>query len=228
MTDRNPQIGLVIGLLAVVALPAAVQIYRAVTPRLAVGPEALIAAAREVDAFWAANFARQFPDAWGRYRTPRLSFDDLEQNVRARNDDYAGYYVNDSQSIHVDLNRDRREGYLLLVLAHEYGHHVQNLSGQHSRFSRQELWSGGETGRRLGVRYELQAECLAGVWAHYAVQRGRLISHRDVENWRGLNFFAGESDTHGSGAQRLRWFNAGFEGGRASGCDTFSPDWDKL
>ena len=228
MRDNNPMIGLVVAVLAVIVLPASVQIYRALTPRLALGPEQLIEAAREVDRFWENNFSAQFPDAWSGYRTPKLSFDDLEKNLRARNDDYAGYYVNDSEAIHVDLNRDRREGYLLLVLAHEYGHHVQNLSGQRRRVSVKELWSGGEEARRLGVRYELQAECLAGVWAHHAIRRGRLIARRDVERWRGRNFFSGDSDTHGSGRQRLRWFNAGFKSGAAKDCDTYEPDWAAL
>ena len=114
------------------------------------------------------------------------------------------------------------------MLAHEYGHHVQNLSGQRRRLSQLEMWSGREEARRLGVRYELQAECLAGVWAHYAAPEGRLITRRDVDSWRRLNFFAGHSDTHGSGPQRLRWFNAGYESGQAAACDSFAPSWESL
>lgn len=228
MSDANPRIGLIAAFLAVIALPVAVQLYRAMTPRLAVGPDELVAAAQRIDQFWADNFRDQFPDAWTGYSTPALSFDDIEENDAARNDGYAGFYRNGPQSIHVDLDRDRGEGYLLLVLAHEYGHHVQNLSGQRRVRDASDLWLGDENSRRLGVRYELQAECLAGVWAHYAAPRGEVIDRRDVENWRSLSFFGGDSDTHGSARQRLRWFNAGYERGAAGACDTFEVVWESL
>lgn len=228
MSDRNPMIGLLAAGLALVMLPAGVQLYRSVTPRLALGPDELVAAAAEVDAFWADNFKTQFPDAWGGYRTPKLSFDDVATDTRAAGDDYAGYYVNDAQSIHVDLDRNRAHGYLLLVLAHEYGHHVQNLSGQRRSRDIADLWAGGAEGKRIGVRYELQAECLAGVWAHFAAPDGALISRRDVDSWRNRSLLGGDSETHGTAKQRLKWFNVGYESGQARACDTFAPGWESL
>lgn len=227
-SEQSAQIGLIGALVTVVALPIAVTAYRMLAPPAAMGPDALIEAAQEVDAFWARNFRDQFPNAWSSYETPAIRFDDIRENRQAADDGYAGYYINDAKSIHVDLDRDRSDGYLLLVLAHEFGHHVQNLSGAARQRSVAELWSSNRGARQIGVRYELQAECLAGVWAHHAAPEGRLISERDVNNWRQLNFFGGDIPTHGKAVQRLKWFNLGYEGGRAAACDTFEPSWEAL
>ena len=228
MNDRNPMIGLISALLAVIAVPVAVNLYRSMKPPVRMGPAELVAAAGRIDAFWASSFETQFPQALYAYRTPALRFDDIRTNQRAARDGYAGYYVNAAESIHVDLDRERSDGYLLLVLAHEYGHHVQNLSGQRRRVDQLEVWSGSAEGARLGVRYELQAECLAGVWAHHAVRDGALINERDAARWRRLNMFSDDSETHGTARQRLKWFSAGYSRGRASACDTFAPKWRAL
>ena len=111
------------------------------------------------------------------------------------------------------------------VIAHEVGHHVQNLLGQFDR--------GGARTNAVSVQQELQADCLAGVWGHYAAQRGRLQAG-DLEE--GLNAAAAigddriqkrtrgqvspESWTHGSSADRVKWFKRGFDVGQVSACDT--------
>jgi len=117
------------------------------------------------------------------------------------------------------------------VVAHEYGHHIQNLLGtmdQHRANVR------GATGD--SVRMELQADCYAGVWAFHANQRFHILESGDVE--QGLQAAASVGDdtlekqaqgyvvpdsfTHGSSAQRMRWFQRGLQNGDMESCDTFS------
>ena len=122
------------------------------------------------------------------------------------------------------------------VIAHEVGHHVQNLLGisakmqqMHGRVSQTEY-------NALSVRLELQADCLAGVWAHHAQSARQILEQGDVEEAMNaaakigddaLQRSAGgavvpESFTHGSSAQRQRWFDTGLNNGTVKRCDTFS------
>jgi predicted metalloprotease len=122
------------------------------------------------------------------------------------------------------------------VLAHEYGHHVQTLTGvtqQVDTASRENP----DVRNALSVRVELQADCLAGVWAHSTFERG-LLEQGDLEE--GLNAAASVGDdriqaettgrispetfTHGTAQQRAGWFKRGFDDGDATACDTFSGD----
>ena len=122
------------------------------------------------------------------------------------------------------------------VIAHEFGHHVQNLLGVMEDVNRQQQ-EDPESANELSVRLELQADCLAGVWGHAAQQEG-LLETGDLEE--GLNAAAAvgddriqsrsgqgvnpESWTHGSSEQRTSWFRKGFENGDPSACDTFKGD----
>ena len=115
------------------------------------------------------------------------------------------------------------------VLAHEYGHHVQDLLGTESKVQ------SGVTGATSGsVRLELQADCFAGVWGHHAGRRN-VLETGDVEEALGAAAAIGddrlqrqqqgtvvpESFTHGSSEQRVRWFRRGLETGDMRQCDTF-------
>ena len=120
------------------------------------------------------------------------------------------------------------------VLAHELGHHVQNLLGTSSEV-RQQQQSGGDA-NDLSVRLELQADCFAGVWGHSAQERG-LIEPGDIQEGLGAAAAVGddalgngdqESWTHGSSESRQRWFEVGFESGDPRRCDTFSADASEL
>jgi len=122
------------------------------------------------------------------------------------------------------------------VIAHEFGHHVQNVLGVSDDVHRQQQ-EDPEGANELSVRLELQADCLAGVWGHAAQQEG-LLEPGDVEE--GLNAAAAvgddrlqqqsgrevnqESWTHGSSEQRMAWFQKGFENGDPSACDTFKGE----
>jgi uncharacterized protein len=110
------------------------------------------------------------------------------------------------------------------VIAHEVGHHVQNLIGSNK------VRVSGETKNQVSVRLELQADCLAGVWGHSA-RSSLAINEEDLKEATNAAHnigddalgHASEKDyTHGSSAQRMRWFRRGFEGGDARQCDTFA------
>ena len=119
------------------------------------------------------------------------------------------------------------------VIAHEMGHHVQNLSGISDKVHEEEQ-SNPDQANELSVRLELQADCLAGVWGHSVFARGDL-EQGDVEEAIGAATAVGDdtlqghpgSDinqdtwTHGSSEQRVKWFNQGFDSGDAGQCDTF-------
>lgn len=117
------------------------------------------------------------------------------------------------------------------VIAHEVGHHVQNLLGLFDQAARRRAQ--GADANAVSIQQELQADCLAGVWGHYAAGRGRLETG-DLEE--GLNAAAAigddtiqkrtqgrvspESWTHGSSADRVRWFRQGLESGQIAACNT--------
>ena len=122
------------------------------------------------------------------------------------------------------------------VIAHEFGHHVQNILGINSEV-RQKQQANPEEANELSIRLELQADCLAGVWAHSAYEQ-QLLEEGDLEE--GLAAAAAVGDdriqeqtsgrvnpeqwTHGSSEQRVTWFRKGFDSGDPGSCDTFDGD----
>lgn len=122
------------------------------------------------------------------------------------------------------------------VIAHEVGHHVQNLLGTSDKVTQLQQRSRSEAQvNDLSVRLELQADCYAGVWGFYAKQRD-LLDPDDLEEAlraasaigddrlqrEAQGYAVPDSFTHGSSDQRMRWFRAGFEAGDIRRCDTFS------
>ena len=117
------------------------------------------------------------------------------------------------------------------VIAHEYGHHIQNLLGTSAAHSDHATGAAGDS-----VRTELQADCYAGVWGNHAQRARNILEPGDVDE--ALNaasaigddkiqkatrgYVVPESFTHGSSAQRQQWFRRGFESGKLEACDTFA------
>jgi uncharacterized protein len=121
------------------------------------------------------------------------------------------------------------------VIAHEVGHHVQKLTGTFDKMQSIQGRVPKAEYNRASVRMELQADCYAGIWGHYAA-RNNLLDPGDVEEAltaataigddrlqkQSQGYVVPESFTHGSSAQRVRWFKRGMESGRVGDCDTFS------
>jgi uncharacterized protein len=124
------------------------------------------------------------------------------------------------------------------VIAHEVGHHVQTLLGISDRVAATRQRADRATANALSVRQELQADCFAGVWAYHANRTRQVLEAGDLEEALGAAAAIGddrlqrqaagrvapESFTHGSSAQRVRWFRRGFEAGAPNQCDTFNTD----
>ena len=122
------------------------------------------------------------------------------------------------------------------VIAHEVGHHVQNLLGASGKVHELQQRVDKSEANQLSVRLELQADCYAGVWAHRAEQNRALLEAGDLEEAMGAASAVGDdrlqrraqghvvpdSFTHGSSEQRMRWFQRGFESGNPGVCDTFA------
>jgi uncharacterized protein len=120
------------------------------------------------------------------------------------------------------------------VIAHEVGHHVQNQLGLMAQVQQKSAGASDAARNALSVRQELQADCFAGVWGHSAQQRG-LIDAKDVESGiaaatavgddrlqkQTRGYVVPESFTHGTSAQRVRWFKSGLDSGDLRHCDTF-------
>jgi predicted metalloprotease len=155
------------------------------------------------------------------------------------------FYCPGDQKVYIDLSFYRQlaaqfgapgQFAQAYVIAHEVGHHVQNLLGITDKAEQLEN-RGGTTGANgASVRVELQADCFAGVWAEQANKARKILEPGDLE--QGLQAASSVGDdtlqkreqgtvvpdsfTHGSSAQRVKWFRRGFEAGTLDNCDTFS------
>jgi predicted metalloprotease len=152
------------------------------------------------------------------------------------------FYCPGDQRVYIDLSffdqLDRQFGApgdfaQAYVLAHEIGHHVQNLTGT-ERAMRNAVQRNPAAGNQLSVAMELQADCYAGVWAHFAAREG-IIEAGDLDEGLGAAAAVGddrlqqmstgrvnpESFTHGSSAERKAWFTKGLKSGDPRSCDTF-------
>lgn len=124
------------------------------------------------------------------------------------------------------------------VIAHEIAHHVQNELGILPEVNRLRAAAGATEANQLSIRVELQADCLSGVWAHHAQARFGSLEPGDIDEAlnaasrigddtlqrRGGGVVVPDSFTHGTSAQRVRWFRRGFETGAPEACDTFSAE----
>ena len=123
------------------------------------------------------------------------------------------------------------------VVAHEVGHHVQNLLGILPKVNAQRQRMSEADSNQMSIRVELQADCFAGIWGKYTEQKG-LLEQGDLEEAlnaatqigddtlqkRTQGYVVPESFNHGTSAQRSTWFKRGFDSGKLSACDTFNSD----
>jgi len=191
---------------------------------------------------------RTFQDAGRKYQEPTLvMFRGMTPTACGTGDARMGpFYCPLDQKVYIDLvffdELKRRfnapgEFAQAYVVAHEVGHHVQTLLGVAAKV-REAQQRDPRRANEMQVRMELQADCLAGVWANRTNQMKQRLEPGDIES--GLRAAAAigddtlqkqtqgrvvpESFTHGSSAQRVRWFTAGFQSGQMGSCDTFRAD----
>ena len=121
------------------------------------------------------------------------------------------------------------------VIAHEVGHHVQNLLGISDKVRQAQRGVGKAEANALSVQLELQADCFAGLWGNHADRSRQVLEQGDVEEALGaasaigddrlqkesMGYVVPESFTHGTSEQRVRWFRKGIESGDVASCDTF-------
>ena len=154
------------------------------------------------------------------------------------------FYCPGDEKVYIDLSfyQDLRDRFhapgdfaQAYVIAHEVGHHVQNLLGIAGKVHERQQRVSQAQANGLSVRLELQADCLAGIWAHHADRARHILQQGDVEEalnaasqigddrmqMRARGYVAPESFTHGSSAQRVHWFRTGLETGDLRRCDTF-------
>ncbi len=195
------------------------------------------------------TWARALPAAGVEYREARLVlFRDAVQSACGFAQTATGpFYCPADQRVYIDLSfyeelrgrfgapGDFAQAY---VLAHEIGHHVQNLLGTDAEVRRAQS-ARPDLRNDLSVRMELQADCYAGVWGHSTARRD-LLEEGDVEEGLGAAAAVGDDRlqraatgtvapdafTHGSSAQRVAWFRRGFDSGDPRACDTFSAAAD--
>ncbi|MBR0651713.1 zinc metallopeptidase [Roseomonas terrae] len=197
----------------------------------------------ETEDVWRAEFARR----GARYEDPRvvLFSGATESGCGFAQAQMGPFYCPRDRRVYIDLDfmadLQRRLGAngdfaAAYIVAHEVGHHVQNQMGVLGRAEQARRGMGEAAGNAMQVRIELQADCLAGVWARRAHETRNILERGDIEE--GLNAAAAvgddrlqsagrgyvqpESFTHGTSAQRAGWFRRGLESGRIEACDTFS------
>lgn len=192
---------------------------------------------------WNAIFAQQ----GATYREPELVlFENVVQSACGMAQSAVGpFYCPADEQVYLDLSffRDLSERFgapgefaRAYVVAHEVGHHVQTLLGISDDVRAAQARSSQTESNAIQVRMELQADCLAGVWAHHAQRERQVVEPGDIEDALRAASAIGddrlqretqgrvvpESFTHGTSAQRMQWFSNGFETGNPDRCDTFA------
>ncbi len=190
-----------------------------------------------------------FRDQGQRYTPPTLVLfrNGIQSGCGLASSQMGPFYCPTNRKIYVDLSfyellkrRFKAPGEFAqaYVIAHEVGHHIQNLQGRLQAAQRLQMAASGPERNAIQVRVELQADCYAGVWANNSDRINKTLEPGDIEfglraaaaigddaiqrSTRG--YAVPDSFTHGSSEQRVRWFKKGYDSGSMSSCDTFQTD----
>ncbi|WP_049723385.1 KPN_02809 family neutral zinc metallopeptidase [Gilvimarinus polysaccharolyticus] len=190
-----------------------------------------------------------FKQAGLQYQKPKLVlFSGAVQSACGRASAAVGpFYCPADKQVYIDLsfyqdlkNRHNAPGDFAqaYVIAHEVGHHVQNLLGVSDKVRQRQAALDKAGANHMSVLQELQADCFAGIWGHHADRFRQMLEPGDLDEALVAAAAIGddrlqreaqgsvqpESFTHGTSAQRMHWFKMGFDSGSISACDTFSTD----
>lgn len=193
------------------------------------------------------TWRKLFREQGGTYEEPRLViFRDSVSSACGKGEAAMGpFYCPADKQIYIDLsfydqlkNRYNAPGDFAqaYVIAHEVGHHIQNLIGTSAKVQTARSQVSEVEANLLSVKQELQADCLAGVWGHHANNTRQLLEAGDIEEALGAasaigddtlqkqarGYVSPDSFTHGSAAQRVKWFKIGMARGNMGNCDTFN------
>ncbi len=195
------------------------------------------------------TWSKIFADNGQRYTNPKLVLfrDSIQSGCGQASSQMGPFYCPVNRKIYVDLSfyellkrRFKAPGEFAqaYVIAHEVGHHVQNLQGRLNAVQRLQAAASEPERNAIQVRVELQADCYAGVWAKNTDRINKILEPGDIESalraasaigddaiqksTRG--YAVPDSFTHGSSEQRVRWFKRGYDSGSMSDCDTFQAD----
>ncbi len=195
----------------------------------------------ETEDTWSAVFAK----SGQRYQPPRLVlYEDQVQSACGVSSAASGpFYCPGDYQIYIDLsflNELRKMGApgdfaFAYVIAHEVGHHIQNIVGIATDVRKQQARASKQQGNALSVKMELQADCFAGVWINHTEQRSAILEAGDIEEGMKAAEAVGddtimrragmpprrENFTHGSSQERMNWFQKGMRSGDIQSCQTF-------
>ncbi len=193
------------------------------------------------------TWARELPKAGKQYRNAKMVLftDSVQSGCGNAQAAMGPFYCPQDEKVYIDLGfynqlktrfgapGDFAQAY---VIAHEVGHHVQNVLGIEGKM-RAAQQSNPRARNELSVRLELQADCFAGIWSHSTEQR-KILDPGDVDEAMNAASAVGddriqkqgrgqvnpETWTHGSSSQRMTWFKRGYQSGNIADCDTFASD----
>lgn len=193
---------------------------------------------------WTAIFSQK---GWGSYQQPKLVlFSGATPTACGTGQSAMGpFYCPGDSKVYLDLSFFRQMAQQLnspgdfaqaYVIAHEVAHHVQHLRGITDQAEQLRRRGDAAASNQISVRVELQADCLAGVWAHHSDAQRNTLEAGDIEEalnaasaigddklqQQSQGYIVPDSFTHGSSAQRVRWFKRGFQEGDPAQCDTFN------
>ena len=190
-----------------------------------------------------------FKEAGSTYEPPKLVLfsGQVESACGAAEAAMGPFYCPGDRKVYIDLDfyRDLRERFKApgdfaqaYVIAHEIGHHVQNLMGTSDQVQQMRQAASETESNALSVKVELQADCYAGVWANHADRTRHILEQGDVEEalaaataigddrlqQQSRGYVTPDSFTHGTSEQRVRWFRTGLKTGDLLSCETFTAE----